>query len=165
MTSTIPRLAALLMLATLLAACASEPAPAPATRAASTTTPADFALVITVRPEGFVDPADPLQQPAQYVLEPNRSLRVAIGPGAHHHLFPPVTATLSPQEMTQLYSLIESAELDKLDPREALNLTDAQVTYEISLTANGATHHVVTTGRQTPAVRRVLARLAKLRGV
>ncbi|MEM1446951.1 MAG: hypothetical protein AAGF84_12910 [Planctomycetota bacterium] len=59
--------------------------------------PSDFAMVLTI---SNADPqAERHLRPAQYVLEPDGTLRAAIGPGTHAELLPPITARLGPAEM------------------------------------------------------------------
>ncbi len=68
--------------------------------------PPDFALVVTVLPGRYASDSDPARAPAQYVVESDRSLRVALGPGVYHGLYPPTTAVLTAQDMAALHRIV-----------------------------------------------------------
>ena len=94
-----PLLAALFVGLTLTA-CRTGPDP----RLGYQAVPADFAIEFTViAPE---DSDNPLRQPGQYVLEPNRHLRVALGPGATEDLFPGITTTVPLERQIMLWERV-----------------------------------------------------------
>lgn len=66
-------------------------------------TPTDFAMVLTIESSPSAQPRH--RRPGQYVLEPDGTLRAAIGPGTHAGLLPPVTARLDPAEVDELWRL------------------------------------------------------------
>ena len=74
--------------------------------------PADFVLRVTLEAAGDgteADDADLPTPPGQYVVTPDRELRVALGPGATAGVYPPRTAVLSPEEMDALWRLTVEA--------------------------------------------------------
>lgn len=74
--------------------------------------PADFVLRVTLEAAGDgteADDADPPTEPGQYVVMPDRELRVALGSGATAGVYPPRTAVLSPEEMDALWRLTVEA--------------------------------------------------------
>lgn len=123
--------------------------------------PPDFALVFTVQPQGLVAVSDPMYQPAQYVVESDRTLRVALGPGVHPDLYPPPTAILKPQEMVDLHRLVANGALMQAasEPTD-----DADIAYHLAITADGRTNRLTTTPTATPAAADLLRKLIALRG-
>lgn len=72
----------------------------------------DFLLRVTV--EAWGDPsrdesAGLPTEPGQYVVTPDRELRVALGPGATADVYPGRTAVLRPEEMDELWRLTVQA--------------------------------------------------------
>lgn len=73
--------------------------------------PADFSLRVTLEAAGgaqgqgvTAQDVDELPtEPGQYVVMPDRELRVALGPGATADVYPGRTAVLSPREMDELW--------------------------------------------------------------
>ena len=121
--------------------------------------PHDLALVFFVEVAGGGSPEDPLRQPSQYIVEVDRTLRVALGTGVSQQLYPPPTATLTPQDMDQLYRLIEQASLPK-DPAAPAG----PVIYHLAITAGGRTHRYATTPQASAGAVELLRYLARLRG-
>lgn len=73
--------------------------------------PADFALSVTVfapsmRVAGEPEPKrDPATTPARYILEPDGTLRAAVGPGATPETFPPIVRRVSDGQRQRLWWL------------------------------------------------------------
>lgn len=133
--------------------------------------PADFALVFTVEGEGAVggarrtggaegEEADPLRAPSHYVLESDRTFRVALGPGAGEMTYPPPTATLSPSQVEDLYGLIRRHGL----AAESSARATGPVTYRIAITADGRRRRYTTTPDASPGAQALLKHLVELRG-
>ena len=122
--------------------------------------PADFSLVFTVVAEGG-NASDPLRMPSHYVLEADRTLRVALGPGAGDRDYPPATATLSPTQMQALYDILRD---HLLPPQRTAAPLNAPVTYQITITSDGRRHRYLTTPDASPGARALLSRLIELRG-
>lgn len=125
--------------------------------------PADFALEMTVEAVTFASGSDPLRYPSRYVLEPNRVLRVALGPGVHAGLHPPPTATLSPDEMAEVYRRIERGGLMEEGEGQAASAPAGDVVYRLAITADGRTRRFTTTPEASPAAVSLLERLVALR--
>jgi hypothetical protein len=135
--------------------------------------PADFALVLVVqvaqdaatpaeRPaEDEAAATDPTRQPSQYILEPDRTLRVALGPGVSQRIYPPATASLSPAEVGELHALVERGDLMHFQPPGP---PAGPVRYQVILTAQGRTHRYETGPQDSPATEALLRRLVVLRG-
>ncbi|MFA9476806.1 hypothetical protein ACERK3_00735 [Phycisphaerales bacterium AB-hyl4] len=161
-TSTTPPIhwpAVIAALALLFVGCA----PIPPT-AAEHGYPPDFSLVFTVKHDDAPsDLLDPLAMPAQHVVSPDRTLRVALGPGAGHDFHPAVTARLSPQQMIQLYRIAEAGNLLDAPPHTDTDVDPTGLHYRITLTAHGYRRHYTTTPTDHPAATMLLERLIKLR--
>lgn len=152
------RRVSLLTLALLVAACGSPDWHSDRLEAV----PPDFSLELTVLAEG-PSSSDPLRRPSQYVLESDRTLRVALGPGSDRVTYPPPTATLSPAQVEELYRLIRRHGL--LDaPATPDSPESGPVTYRVVITANGRRHRYSTTPQASPGARALLGRLVELRG-
>ncbi|MEM8738182.1 MAG: hypothetical protein AAGG38_06850, partial [Planctomycetota bacterium] len=86
---------------------ASTEPPAASPLIAAPDYPADFALVF------FLDTPmtgeTPRERRALHLVEPDRTLRSALGPGVGPDLYPPATATLTTAEMATLYRLAAAA--------------------------------------------------------
>lgn len=95
-----PRIA-LLLLCLLLSACG-------ATRHTDSSTPGDFALGVTVLGERDGARLPRAQRPAQYLVEADGVLRVAIGAGVEHTTYPPRVRRLSARQTDRLWSLVQS---------------------------------------------------------
>jgi len=128
---------------------------------AEPTYPPDFSLVFTVQPGRYASPDDVTRSPAQYVLESDRTLRVSLGLGVRHGLYPPATATLRHREMASLHATI--AEHGLMDAGTTTEpATDP--TYRIELTSGGSTHRYTTTPTASPGSVALLRQLAPLHG-
>ncbi|MCC5828148.1 MAG: hypothetical protein JJU36_01750 [Phycisphaeraceae bacterium] len=80
----------------------------------SESVPPDFSLVMMIR--GPADADDPVRRPAQYVLDPARRLRAAVGPAAVEGLSPPVIRTLSPRDRDAVWAIfVRSGLADRMD--------------------------------------------------
>jgi hypothetical protein len=81
--------------------------------------PADFALIFNVQNPATSD--DPLRQSSQYVLEPDRNLRVALGSATSEAYFPRLTRQITPEEYAAVSRLAQAPAL--LSPRERMSAT------------------------------------------
>ena len=111
-------------------------------------TPADFSLSLLIVADDEGDaPDDPLHTPSYFLLENDRTLRVAVGPGSVTTTYPPPTATISPAQVDELYRLIRRHDL--LTSRTAAPANDASVpgapdtTYRLLITIEGRQHRVL----------------------
>ncbi|MCL4743401.1 MAG: hypothetical protein KJZ54_14490 [Phycisphaerales bacterium] len=93
----------------LAASCASRPAD-PARFASA---PADFTLSVTVlSPAGSIADADrlpPRSRPTCYLVEPDGSFRVAVGPAASPAVFPPLARHLTREQVERVWTLARDA--------------------------------------------------------
>lgn len=90
------------------------------TRPALLGPPGDFTLSITVLgpvPEGGVGMVARPQRPGRYVLEPDRQLRAAIGPGASPRAFPPAVRRLTHAQVGELWTALKAGSM--LNPGHA----------------------------------------------
>jgi hypothetical protein len=130
-------------------------------------TPADFALEFRVHGKpGATDVAD---KTVDFVVEPNRALRVAGNSwGSQGRVFPPFLRYLDYKEFNALYRLIDSANLtvEPTGPNGELGSKGkpiADAWYEVTLTASGRMHSFATTGAESPPTAQLLVRLHELR--
>ena len=72
--------------------------------------PPDLAIEVSIR-SPWNGEADALTTPSQYIVQPDRRMHAAIGPGAGPHYFPPPTATLSHAQFALLWQIIEQHNL------------------------------------------------------
>jgi len=85
--------------------------------------PADFWVAVTVlrSPAGAASRATAYKQlpvgirPARYVIEADRTLRVAVGSGADETTFPGQTRQLTDQQFTSLWETLRTSSLVKTD--------------------------------------------------
>jgi len=123
--------------------------------------PPDLALVFVVQaPPGE---AGPMRQTARYVIEPDRTLRVALGLGAVKAQYPPPTAMLTTDQMRRLHDLTGlidwcTAPPSRTQPRAG------SILYHATLTRHGKTLQIKATAPQSPALTRLLAYLVELSG-
>lgn len=124
--------------------------------------PHDFTLV------AFVEPTDegtgrPDLMQAQHVIEPDRSLRAAVGTAATAKLYPPVTRWLTPEQLMQLANLAQQAGLygeTKADPPQAKDWA----VLETTVTARGRTTRRLTGLPSNAAAADLLVQLEAWRG-
>ncbi len=106
-----PRVALLLLgllLSLPLTACGS-------TRHPRTGTPGDFALGVTVLGTREAPRQPRSQRPAQYILEADGVLRVAIGAGVDPATFPPRVRRLSARQTDRLWTLAQAGNFTSPD--------------------------------------------------
>ncbi|MCC6680374.1 MAG: hypothetical protein IT445_05670 [Phycisphaeraceae bacterium] len=115
--------------------------------------PADFALTLTVQ---MYDRNEPNEQ---YVLEPNRQLRAALGRDVYERTFPPVTAVLTPQQMDQIWQLTDK--LLATPPQRVTSTDQHMILYTV--TAHGQ-RRSEWTPLDNPAITDLLTTLRHLRG-
>ncbi|MBC6954428.1 MAG: hypothetical protein DYG93_10785 [Leptolyngbya sp. PLA2] len=93
----------------LAASCASRPVDPARTASA----PPDFTLSVTVlssaRSIAETDRLPPRSRPACYLVEPDGSFRVAVGPAASPKVFPPLARTLTREQVDRVWSLARDA--------------------------------------------------------
>jgi hypothetical protein len=129
--------------------------------------PGDFSLQISVSgPEGsaFVS-----RQPAQYLVECNRDLRVALGSGATGRYFPKLTRELTHEQYESLYrqmadhGLLYATSTPLAESAVAHRPSD-RVIYQVETIADGRVHGWSTTPEESPDVTHLLAMLARMSG-
>ena len=165
----LPQLIATLILLLTLTACTTSRRQANLDAAAY---PPDFALVCTVTApdDPHTDPAAdpppllPRYRPAQHLLEPDRLLRVALGPGTHRGLYPPPTARLQPAQVAELYRLTARLKTSNPNPPHASPPDPAGINCRLSFTANGTTTELRGDPQQWPELDALLQQLVQLRG-
>jgi len=143
----------------IMTACQADPDP----RLGYQMMPADFALEFNIiAPD---DSDDPLRQPGQYVLEPNRNLRVALGRGATDDLFPSITRTIPLEQQIRIWERVDKNQLLS-EPTSATGeqRPDHVVLYNVTVRAWGRVNSFVTTPEESPPAAQVLADLTRLRG-
>ncbi|MEM1212461.1 MAG: hypothetical protein AAGI68_09210 [Planctomycetota bacterium] len=100
--------AALALTAALLILNACSTPPQPQT---PTAYPPDFAAAFLIRHPSPTPDTPRSLRPSLTLIEPDRTLRAATGPGTHLGLYPPPSARLHPQSLAQLYQLAVAAGL------------------------------------------------------
>ena len=115
--------------------------------------PSDFALVLHI--DGPGPAREPTRHHSQYIVEPNRNLRVALGPGVSPDYFPSLTGRLLPRQFEAVYQLVEANHLmsEPTSPGAQLQPErDAEaVCYKVWITCLGRTHHFETTPSESVA--------------
>jgi hypothetical protein len=129
--------------------------------------PGDFALQVSVRGPGESDLVS--REPAQYLVECNRNLRVALGPGATGRYFPKLTCVLTYEQYEALYQWVSDHHLAEAattpgalaagnDPHPGL------VVYHVEVTALAHVSSFNTTPDEAPAVTHLILMLARMSG-
>lgn len=127
--------------------------------------PPDFTLVFFVKAHGSDRPDDsPHQRPAQHAVTPDRLLRAALGPGVTPRFHPPATATLTAEQMAELYRLAEAAAQAEAGLLPISRAARPAVVYRLTLTAGGTSTDLRTAPDRNPAARDLLDLLIQLRG-
>lgn len=134
--------------------------------------PPDLTLVFVVRAP--VGDASPLRQPARYVIEPDRTLRVALGPGSVKAQYPPPTAKLSTAQMRRLHDLTRFIDWDTPIPPDTPDSPDSpqpgslagrsSIIYQVTLTRYEKTLQTQARPGQSPNLTALLAYLVELSG-
>lgn len=125
--------------------------------------PIDFAVHVYV--EGDPAVTDPLRQTSQYILQPDRLLRVAVGPGVTAGYFPRATRALTPAEMEALWGHVrESGLMHEPTTAPATQPSESGIRYHVEITAHQQVHEFVTRPEESTATVELLMQLAKLRG-
>ena len=101
--------------------------------------PPDFTLVFFVAADEWPgEPTPPASRPAQHTVTPDRILRAALGPGVSPRFHPPATATLSVDQMAELYRWAEQAVANKAGLPAMSAAARPEVVYRLSITTHGA---------------------------
>lgn len=82
--------------------------------------PSDFVLAATVFTPAATDKDQPASVPARYIVEPDGTLRAAIGAGSSPTTYPRATRTLTSAQFDQLWTLTRAIDLDG-DGARAIN--------------------------------------------
>ncbi len=128
----------------------SDPAASSSGGAATSAPPRDFWLGITVtgpiRESAAAYDALPRPlRPARYVVEADRILRVAYGPGATTDAFPPPTRRLTATEFNDLYAATRDAGLLSADHPFAVKTITKPSTPDPSAPGPARTDYIITT--------------------
>ena len=127
--------------------------------------PPDFTLVFFVAADEWPgEPTPPASRPAQHTVTPDRILRAALGPGVSPRFHPPATATLSVDQMAELYRWAEQAVANKAGLPAMSAAARPEVVYRLSITTHGESDEFRTTPTRNPSARKLLERLIDLRG-
>lgn len=143
------------VLATALFGCAGSPARLGDAAALPERAPEDFGLTITVM--GPVRAGGDLAyasigaklRPGRYIIEPDRSLRAALGPAADDSAYPPRTRRLSATEMDELWSLVKSSgvlaedQAGSASRAPSLDMVAGRTVYVVTTRAMGGRRMVV----------------------
>ncbi len=138
--------------------------------------PPDFGGVVTVTSAVDLEPAR--HRSAQHLVQPDRLLRVALGPGVHHRFYPAPTAKLSPAEMANIFRALRDVDARDTRPKTGLpdaaekdpagtldpQFDDTAVWCEVTYTAYGQTIELAGDPRQNPPLDAVLQMFVDLRG-
>ena len=149
----------LLVSLAVLCGCAADDAPP----LRNQTVAGDFSLSVHVAGDGH-DP-EPMRRRAQFVVQPDRMLRLATGPAASPDTFPRPYRRLSPAEFASLYELVARNHLlaEPTSPIAAGSEADDQaVILRVAITAGGRTNRYATTAAESPPTAALLARLVAL---
>jgi hypothetical protein len=127
--------------------------------------PPDFTLVFFVEVSpAAIDPSEPRTRPGLHLVEPDRTLRVALGPGVTPDLHPPATATLRPADLQTLHRLARDAGLTHASPPRRPADARPAVRYRVTVVAHGRSTTTLTTPERNPAAAQLLDELIRLRG-
>jgi len=74
--------------------------------------PGDFVLAVTVFAPPQAEPETPVGVPARYILEPDATLRAAVGPGSSPSTYPNPTRTLSSAQLDRVWAQLRLLDLD-----------------------------------------------------
>ncbi len=139
----------------------STPAAVPSS---GTDTPPHLALNVLVM--GQPDATNGLRRTARYVLESNRTLRVAHGREAIRLTYPPIARRLGQAQIASLVRLVVDQHL-MAEPTSPLAEASgrgekADVLYELEIASDRRTHRYRTTPDESPPTVRLLAELVRL---
>lgn len=73
--------------------------------------PGNFVLAVTVFVPPQAEPESSVSVPARYILEPDSTLRAAVGPGSSPSTYPSPTRTLSASQTERVWALLRSLDL------------------------------------------------------
>ncbi len=120
-------------------------------------------LTVLFHVAGDPDARARTERPAVYLMEADRTLRVALGDGTTPGTYPPVTARLSHRQARQVYDAVADGGLMWIDmPGE---LSPGEPVYTLEITADGRTRRMTTTPADTPQTTPLLSTLADFTGL
>lgn len=120
--------------------------------------PPDLSIAIFI--DGDALSPNPVLHRSRYLLEPDRSLHIAVNQDAAKHTYPPFVKFVTLQEMYAFaklvdeYELMHASSLAGVDAKVVTN--PPTVTYQVNLEAWGKSHHFTTTLDASPGVRALL---------
>lgn len=156
-------LAVAVALATTLSGCAGSAARLSDVANLPERAPEDFGLSITVMGpvraggESAYAGIGAKLRPGRYVIEPDRSLRAALGPAADDSAYPPRTRRLSAQEMDEVWALVRSSGVLSADHEASasraptLDMASGRTVYVVTTRALGGRRMVVVDVEPEPA--------------
>src|SRR5262245_9284621 len=117
----------MILAATLLGCASNSPPPPPVEPPLPDDRPDDFVLAATVySPQTMREARIPRSlRPARYIVEPDGSLRAAVGPGADATTYPGRTRQLTPAQFDTLWRSVRTSGL--LDPDNPARENDPEV--------------------------------------
>jgi hypothetical protein len=127
--------------------------------------PPDFALQVQAlaatpaQPDAAAKSRDLADMTCQFLVEPDRKLRVGFGPRVTARIHPAVRTVLSPQQVQRLYVFVRERGL-LTPPEQPPETADASTRYELAITAAGRTRRYRTTRDRTPAAADLIYLLA-----
>lgn len=118
--------------------------------------PPDLSIAIYI--DGDPLSPDPVRHRSRYLLEPDRSLHIAVNQDAAKYTYPPFVKFVTLQEMRAFAKLLDEHQLmHETSAAPAAGSADQpRVTYQVNLEAWGKTHHFTTTLDASPGVRALL---------
>lgn len=114
-------------------------------------------LTIELFVEGDPQSTDPLTHQSRYVLEPDRSLHIAVNGQAQRQTYPPFVKYLTRDQMQAFAQLIQNHQLMQATGSKTQDSAhDHAVRYQLSLTSWGKTNHLTTTLDASPGIKALL---------
>lgn len=162
--NTKPQLRLALTVLTLALAAGCTP-PEHDKRLAEVNPPPDFAIEFFVH--GSSDGSDRRVMRSNYVLEPNRNLRVELGSHQEQDAFPRFYRQLTFAQFESISEIVRKAKLhaEPTSPNASTSGAASNVLiYEVKVTAWGRTNRYRTTPEESPPTAELLAKLVELGG-
>ena len=139
-----------------------------ATRHPETGSPGDFALGVTVLGTKDAPTLPRSQRPAQYLLQSDGVLRVAIGAGVEPSTYPPRVRRLSQRQVERVWSLVQAAGITqtghpgRVDDIQSFRPTPRDGWALLDVTAKGERHAVALRVDEHEPTARLVDELADL---